>query len=175
MLKEVWESDESQYPVASSNPSNSSSDGHGKSSGCHNKKNQAHYDKWGPRGYAVQATNVWQDLEEYVSDSLLDMESDPKVPDVIQDRSYHVGVTNMADKVEDFFGKCFNCGEEGHLWQDCMKPLKPSLKAALNAENDRQGYLLDRKQLNQTRVPRVKRGCIPKAGMAKAPLAPAKN
>ena len=55
------------------------------------------------------------------------------------------------------------------------KPLKPSLKAVLKAENERQGHWANKKQLNQTRGDRVKGGHFLKAGMAKAPQAMAKN
>ena len=35
-----------------------------------------------------------------------------------------VNTVNEADK----WGRCFNCGEEGHCWQECTKPLKESLQ-----------------------------------------------
>ena len=83
-----------------------------------------------------------------------------------QDWSYHVGVTTTADEGEAFFGKCYNYGEPGHPWQDCKKPLKPALKLALNAENERKALLADKKGLNQTGGTGVKGGHAPKATLA---------
>ena len=80
-----------------------------------------------------------------------------------QDSSYHVGVMFTADEGEDFFEKCYNCGEPGHPWCDCKKPLKPVLKLALKSENDRKAHRVEKKQLNQTGGTGAKGGCIPKA------------
>ena len=85
-----------------------------------------------------------------------------------QDRSYHVGVTFTADEGEAFFRKCYNCGELGHPWRECKKPLKPALKLALIAENERKAALADKKGLNQTGGTGVKGGHIPKATLAAA-------
>ena len=68
--------------------------------------------------------------------------------DVQQDRSYHVGVTFTADEGEAFFGKCYNCREPGHPWQECKKPLKPALKLALITKNERKAALAEKKGLN---------------------------
>ena len=131
MLKEIRESEELQYPVNSSNPQKGSSDGHSKNTGYHDKRNYKH----GHSSYQAWATNVWEEPEEYWSDSLLDVKTDSEMDDVQKDSSYHIDVTNTADEVEDFFRKCYNCSEEGHPWRDCKKLLKPSLKLALKSEN----------------------------------------
>ena len=172
ILKEIWESEELQYPVSSSNSPKGSGDGHGKSSSYYDKKN---YYKHSHRSYQAQAANIWAEPDEYESDLLSDVETDSEMDDVQQDSSYHVGITNMADEVEDFFGKCCNCGKEGHPWQDCKKPLKPSLKLALKSKNDQKAYWADKKQLNQTGGAGAKGDRVPKAGMGKALLALAKN
>ena len=80
-----------------------------------------------------------------------------------QDQSYHVGVMTTADEGEAFFGKCYNCRELGHPWRDCKKLLKPAVKLALSAENERKALLADKKGLNQTGGAGVKGGCAPKA------------
>ena len=67
-------------------------------------------------------------------------------------------------------GKCYNCGEPGHPWHDCKKPLKPALRLALNSENEQKAQWVEKKQLNQTEGTRAKGGHVPKA-----PPAPAQN
>ena len=76
----------------------------------------------------------------------------------------------MANEGEDFFGKCYNCSKEGHLWQDCKKPLKPALKLVLKSENEHKACQTMSKQLNQIGGATVKEGCTPKV-----PLAPANH
>ena len=52
--------------------------------------------------------NVQEDLDDYQSDSLSEVESEQENDDVQQDKSYHVGVTMTADEVEACFRKCYN-------------------------------------------------------------------
>ena len=99
---------------------------------------------------------------------MLEDASERENDDVQQDRSYHVGVTVMADKGEAFFGKCYNCGEPGHPRRDCKKLLKPALKLALNSENERKATLVEKKGLNQTGGTGAKEDHIPKATPAAA-------
>ena len=80
-----------------------------------------------------------------------------------QDKSYHVRVMMTADEGEAFFGKCYNCGEPGHPWHDCKKPLKPALRLALNSELKRKARLKEKKKLNPNGGAGVKGGHIPKA------------
>ena len=107
------------------------------------------------------AMNIWDSPEDFESDSLLEDASERENDDVQQDRSYHVGVTFMADEGEAFFRKCYNCREPGHPWQECKKLLKPTLKLALNAENERKAMLAEKKGLNQTGGTGAKGGRVP--------------
>ena len=120
MLKEIWECDKSLYLVNTSNPPKGSSDSSAKNTGYYDKKN---YDWHGYGSYQARSANVREDPEDYQSDLLLEVESEWENDDVQQDKSYHVGVTMMADEDEAFFGKCYNCGEPGHPRCDCKKPL----------------------------------------------------
>ena len=171
MLKEIQESEELQYLVNNSNPQKGSSDGHSKNTGNHDKRNYKH----GHSSYQAWAVNVQEEPEEYWSDSLSDVKTDSEMDDVQKDSSYIIGVTNMADEVEGFFRKCYNCSEEGHPWRYCKKLMKPSLKLALKSENDQKARWGEKKQLNQTRGTGAKGGSISEAGMGKAIPAPAKN
>ena len=116
----------------------------------------------------ARTANVWDSPEDYESDSLSEDASERENDDVQQDRSYHIGVMFTADEGEAFFGKCYSCREPGHPWQECKKPLKPSLKLALIAENERKAMLAEKKGLNQTGGTGVKGGRIPKATPATA-------
>ena len=87
-----------------------------------------------------------------------------------QDKSYHIRVTTTADEGKAFFGKCYNCGEPGHPWRDCKKPLKPALRLALNSELERRARLKEKKKLNPNGGTGAKGGHIPKA-----PPAPVQN
>ena len=165
MLKEIQECDELQYPASTSNPPKGTGDSPAKNTNYYDKKN---YDRRGYRNYMAHAANIRGSPQDYESDSLLEDASERENDDVQQDRSYHVGVTFMADEGEAFFRKCYNCGEPGHPWQECKKPLKPTLKLALIVENERRATLADKKELNQTRGTGVKGGCIPKATPAAA-------
>ena len=74
----------------------------------------------------------------------------------------------MADEGEAFFRKCYNCGELGHPWWECKKPLKATLKLALIAENERKAAFAEKKGLNQTGGAGVKGSHVPKATLATA-------
>ena len=113
MLKEIRECDESWYPANTLNPQKGSGDGQAKNTSYHDKKN---YDRCGYGTYQSEVTNVQEELDDYQSDSLSDVESKKENDDVQQDSSYHVGVMTTADEGEDFFGKCYNCSELGHPW-----------------------------------------------------------
>ena len=112
--------------------------------------------------------NIRDSPEDYESDSLSEDASERENDDIQQDQSHHVGVTFMADKGKAFFGKCYNCGEWGHPWWECKKPLRPALKLALIAENERKAALAEKKGLNQTRGTGVKGGHVPKVTPAAA-------
>ena len=96
-----------------------------KNAGYYDKKN---HDRHSYGSYQACVANVLEDPSDYQSDSLSEVESEWENDDVQQDKSYHVGVTMTADEGEAFFRKCYNCGEPGHPWRDCKKPLKPALR-----------------------------------------------
>ena len=73
MLKEIRECDESRYPVNTSNPPKGSSDSPAKNTGYYEKRN---YDWCGYGSYQVRSANVWEDPEDYKSDSLSEVESE---------------------------------------------------------------------------------------------------
>ena len=131
MLKEIRECDELQYPANTSHPPKSTNDGPAKNTNYYDKKN---YDRWEYGNYTAWAVNVPDEPDNHESDSLSDEASEKENDDVQQNRSYHVGVTFTADEGEAFFGKCYNCGEPGHPWTECKKPMKPALRMALKAE-----------------------------------------
>ena len=54
------------------NPPKGSGDGHVKNTGYHDKKS---YNKCGYGNYQSRAANVWEEPEEYWSDSLSEVES----------------------------------------------------------------------------------------------------
>ena len=45
-----------------------------------------------------------------------------------------MAIINMANEAGKW-GRCFNCGKEGHHWADCTEPLKESLKQAKERAN----------------------------------------
>ena len=75
-----------------------------------------------------------------------------------------------ADEGEAFFGKCYNCAEPGHPWRNCKKPLKPTVRLALNSELKRKAWLKEKKKLNPNGGTGAKGGHVPKA-----PPAPVQN
>ena len=163
MLKEIWECDESWYPVSTSNPPKGSGDGPSKNTGYYDKKN---YDWHGYGSYQAHSANIWEDLEDYQLDSLSEVESERENDDVQQDKSYHVGVTMTADEGKAFFGKCYNCGEPGHPWCDCKKLLKPALRFRKQKEGPAEGE----------KAVKSERGCRSEGRLhPQAPLAPPQN
>ena len=94
------------------------------------------YDK--TQTYAVRHTNV----------QLPDLEQDEPNPspacefDAVQvyDEGYYVAIIAMANEA-DQWGRCFNCGKEGHHWAECTEPLKDSLKRVKEQANSKKKSL----------------------------------
>ena len=79
-----------------------------------------------------------------------------------------MAVITMADEVERW-GRCFNCGKEGHRWAECTEPLQDSLKRAKERANRK------RQSLNWDGGARAKEAWLPQMATAKADPAQAKN
>ena len=162
MLKEIWEQEDSRYPA------NTMLEPHNQDN--HNK-NANHYGRKGPtydktRTYAIRHTEVHlPEPEQEEPDS-------PPVSEFNQgdmyDEGYYVAVITMADGAEQW-GRCFNCGKEGHRWVECTEPLKYSLKRAKERANQK------RQSLNCHGRARNKGARPPQMGTAKANPAQAKN
>ena len=75
----------------------------------------------------------------------------------VYDEGYYIAVVAMADKA-DKWGRCFNCGKEGHHWDECTTPLKDSLKWAKERANCK------RQLLNRDGGARVKGARPPRWG-----------
>ena len=84
MLKDIRDCDESQYPVNTSNPPKGSSDGQAKNTSYYDKKS---YDQCGYGSYPAWAMNIWEEQDNYQSDSLSDVESEKENDDVQQDKT----------------------------------------------------------------------------------------
>ena len=67
------------------------------------------------------------------------------------------------------WGRCFNCGEEGHHWADCTEPLKESLKQVKERVNSK------KQSLNWDGGARAKGAWPLQTGTAKADPAKAKT
>ena len=121
MLKEIWEQEDSRYP-ANTTPKPHSQDSHNKSTSHYSGKSPT-YDK--TRTYAVRHTEVHLlEPEQGEPDSSLAPEFDLGE---VYDEGYYVAIITMANEAEHW-GRCFNCGKEGHRWAECTEPLKDSLK-----------------------------------------------
>ena len=134
MLKEIREQEDSCYPT-NTTPKPHHNDNVNKNTSHYSSKNSS-YDK--PRTYTVRHTDVQiLDLEQDETNSSPSCEVDP---DEIYDDGYYVAVINTANKA-DKWGRCFNCGKEGHRWAECTEPLKESLKLAKERANHKKQAL----------------------------------
>ena len=120
MLKEIREQEDSHYPMNTAlKPMNM--DNQNKSSAHYDRKSTS-YDK--SRTYAVRQADI--QLPDPVQEELDPQPASEFDAAETYDEGYYVAVVNMANET-DKWGHCFNCGEEGHHWQDCTKLLKESL------------------------------------------------
>ena len=128
MLKEIREQEDSRYP-ANTTPKPHNHD--------NTNKNMTHYGGKGSpydktRAYTVRHTDVQLlDPKQEEPNPPPNCEIDPAE---IYDEGYYVAIINMANEA-DKWGRCFNCGKEGHRWADCTEPLKESLKQAKERAN----------------------------------------
>ena len=161
MLREIREQEDSRYP-ANTSPKPHHTDGGNKNASHYNKNST--YDK--PRAYTVRHTNV-QIPDQRGDEPDLSPTNDID-PDEIYDEGYYVAVINTANKA-DKWGRCFNCGKEGHRWAECKEPLKESLKLAKERANRK------KQALNRDGGVGMKGARPPQMGTAKANTAKAEN
>ena len=127
MLREIREQEDSRYP-ANTSPKPHHTDS-GNKNASHFNKNST-YDK--PRAYTVRHTDV--QIPDQRGDKPDLSPTNDIDPDEIYDEGYYVAVINTANEA-DKWGRCFNCGKEGHHWAECKEPLKESLKLAKEGAN----------------------------------------
>ena len=161
MLREIQEQEDSHYP-ANTSPKPYHTDSGNKSTSHYNKN--VTYNQ--PRVYTVRHTDV--QIPDQGGDKP-DLSSTNDIdPDEINDEGYYVAVINTANEA-DKWGRCFNCGKEGHRWAECKEPLKESLKLAKERANHK------KQALNQDGGVRTKGAWPPQMGTAKANTAKAEN
>ena len=124
MLKELRENDKAHYPANTAHRSGKP-DGYGRNAG--------HPDQKG-LGYIARPTNV-EPYPDVPQDFVPNTGVLGKDPDDAYDEGYYIGVINTADEMSRRLRLCFNCGQGGHYWADCTKPLKDSLKQAKERVN----------------------------------------
>ena len=134
MLKEIREQEDSRYP-ANTMPKPHNHDNTNKNPTHYGGKGSP-YDK--PRTYTVRHTDV--QLPDPEQDEPTLPPSCDIDPGEIYDDGYYVAVISMAKEAEKW-GRCFNCGEEGHHWADCTEPLKESLKQVKERANHKKQAL----------------------------------
>ena len=109
MLREIREQEDSRY-LANTSPKPHTDSGN-KSTSHYNKNST--YDK--PRAYTVRHTDV-QIPDQRGNEPDLSPTNDID-PDKIYDEGYYIAVINTANEA-DKWGRCFNCGKEGHRWAE---------------------------------------------------------
>ena len=133
MLREIRQQEDSRYP-ANTSPKPHHTDSGNKNTSHYNKNST--YDK--PWAYTVRHTDV-QIPDQGGDEPDLSPTNDID-PDEIYDEGYYVAVINTANEA-DKWGRCFNCGKEGHRWAECKEPLKESLKLAKERANHKKQVL----------------------------------
>ena len=125
----------------------------------YDKKASGHHNNRG-HGYTIRTTNIQHASNILESDSPSD---DDSATDEVHE-TYHIDVNNTVDEVHQ---RCFNCGINGHLWQDYKEPLKESLRNALKATNAWLAWEKD--QLNKTGGTGKKGDCSPSRSDGQGP------
>ena len=136
MLKEIWEQEDSRYP-ANTTPKPHNHDNSTKAPAHYGGKG-APYDKH--RTYVVRHMDVQLPEAEEDAPKPSPPPSCDINPNDIYNKGYYIAVINMANEAE-LWGRCFNCGKEGHRWADCTEPLKESLKQAKERANHKKQAL----------------------------------
>ena len=160
MLKEIREQEDSRFP-ANATPKPHNHDNTNKNTTHYGGKGSPYDKTW---AYTVRHTNV------QLPDPDQDEPNPPPKIDLaeIYDEGYYVAVINMANEA-DKWGRCFNCGKEGHHWADYPEPLKESLKQAKERTNCK------KQALNWDGGAGAKGVWPSQTGTAKADMAKAKN
>ena len=161
MLREIREQEDSRYP-ANTSPKPHHTDSGNKNTSHYNKNST--YDK--PRAYTVRHTDV--QIPDQGGDEPDPSPTNEIDPDEIYDEGYYVAIINTANEA-DKWGRCFNCGKEGHRWAECKEPLKESLKLAKERANRK------KQALNRDGGVGTKGARPPQMGMAKANTAKAET
>ena len=161
MLKEIQEQEDSRY-LANTSPKPHHTDSGNKNTSHYNKNST--YNK--PWAYTVRHTDV-QIPDQGGDEPDLSPTNDID-PDEIYDEGYSVAMINTASEA-DKWGRCFNCGKEGHRWAECKEPLKESLKLAKKRANRK------KQALNRDGGVGTKEARPPHVGTAKANTAKVKN
>ena len=120
MLKEIREQADSCYPV-NTTLKLMNMDNQNKNTTHYDRKNTS-YDKC--RTYAVRQAGV--QLPDPVQEEPSPQPASQFDAAQTYDEGYYVAIVNTANEANKW-GRYFNCGKEGHQWQECTKPLKESL------------------------------------------------
>ena len=124
MLKEIREQEDSRYP-ANTTPKSLGSDNQHKNSGPNDRKNVL--------SEKARVYGIWQTELELPDPAPEEPEppadSDSELEDSY-DKGYYVAMIHETDEIDRTWNHCYNCGDEGHQWRDCTKPLKDSLREA---------------------------------------------
>ena len=165
MLKEIWEQEDSRYP-ANTTPKPLGSDNQHKNSGHYDRKKVIPNKT---RVYAVRKTDL--ELPDSAPEEPDQSDSDSDA----YDEGYYVAMVHAADEIDQTWGHCYNCAEEGHQWRDCTKPLKDSLRLAKEQLDQRNKLDLNRDGGAGSKGGRLPQGTVAKCQPPKGSMAKGKN
>ena len=80
---------------------------------------------------------------------------------------FYAIAVQMADDAECHENQCFNCKEPGHMWRNCLKPLKEEFKHIKERAEQQQ------EQINRPGGPRATGGHVPQPAQKQQAPAPA--